>query len=142
MIRRIAGTVLIAFAAIVGLHTIIEPLYHVSTAAAPFSPHWSWLNWLIGIGILSGILHCIDRKRRTHTLGGTAAHVANLAINVSFFGLLFLAVLFFFNLAVLVGDGFLAAHPGVLHVLTIFVRAAFPIVIGAIGVSLWNAQRE
>ena len=72
----------------------------------------------------------------------TAAHVAQLAVKVSLSGLLYLSILFLLNVTVLFGDGFLATHPGVLHVLTIFVRAAFPIVIGAIGISLWNAGRE
>ena len=38
MLKRIVGVVLIAIGAVVAVHTIIEPLYHVSSAASPYKP--------------------------------------------------------------------------------------------------------
>ena len=39
-LTRIVGGVLLAIGAVVAVHTIIEPLYHVSSAASPYSPMW------------------------------------------------------------------------------------------------------
>ena len=39
-LTRIVGGVLLATGAVVAVHTIIEPLYHVSSTASPYSPMW------------------------------------------------------------------------------------------------------
>ena len=41
MIRRTVGVALIVIGAAVALHTVIEPLYHASSEANPYSPIWS-----------------------------------------------------------------------------------------------------
>ena len=38
-LKRVIGVYLIAVGAIVAVHTIIEPLYHTSTEAAPYTPN-------------------------------------------------------------------------------------------------------
>ena len=40
ILKRIVGVVLLPIGAVVAGHTIIEPLYHVSSAASPYSPMW------------------------------------------------------------------------------------------------------
>ena len=39
-LTRLVGGVLLASGAVVAVHPIIEPLYHVSSAASPYSPMW------------------------------------------------------------------------------------------------------
>ena len=66
MIHRIAGVFLIAAALIVGVHTVIEPLYHTSSIEpdqSPYSAHWGWINYVTALGVLTGILYGHCRKR-------------------------------------------------------------------------------
>ena len=41
-LKRVIGVVLILIAAIIAIHTVIEPVYHTSSEAQPYSSTWDW----------------------------------------------------------------------------------------------------
>ena len=53
-IRRIVGVVLIVIGVVVAVHTIVEPLYHVSSEARPGSPIWSMINPAMALAVVLG----------------------------------------------------------------------------------------
>ena len=63
MAKRIAGWGLIAMAFAVAIHTVIEPLYHVSTAAQPYSSFWMVLDPLMVLALVAGTIFAYQRKR-------------------------------------------------------------------------------
>ena len=50
------GGVLLVIGAVVAVHTIIEPLYHVSSAASPYSPMWRIMDPLAANALFYGFL--------------------------------------------------------------------------------------
>ena len=51
VLKKVIGIVLILIAAIVAIHTVIEPLYHTSTVDNLNSPIWGYITvvWTISI---------------------------------------------------------------------------------------------
>ena len=55
-LTRLVGGVLLAIGAVVAVHTIIEPLYHVSSAASPYSPMWRIIDPLEALAVVLGVI--------------------------------------------------------------------------------------
>lgn len=55
VLNRIGGIYLIAVAVAVAVHAVVEPLFHVTTAAAPYSATWSIPNPLMTLAIVLGL---------------------------------------------------------------------------------------
>ena len=55
-LERLVGGVLLAIGAVVAGHTIIEPLYHVSSAASPYSPMWRIIDPLEVLAVVLGVI--------------------------------------------------------------------------------------
>ena len=64
MLRRIAGVVLIVVGVVVAVHTVVEPLYYVSTEASPDSPIWSIIDPFQGGGGRAGRDIWLHPKKR------------------------------------------------------------------------------
>ena len=66
--KRSIGIVLIVIGVTVAVHTIVEPLYHVSSEAHPYSPLWTLLDPLMGLAIVLGLIvlspYATRRQRR------------------------------------------------------------------------------
>ena len=92
-LKRVIGVVLILIAAIVAIHTVIEPIYHTSTEAQPYSSAWDWINWLTAISIILGLIFGYIRMSRA----GEGSGPEFIAANTLFYGFLFAAILFFWN---------------------------------------------
>ena len=69
-LKRIIGVYLIAVAVIVAVHTIIEPLYHSSTEANPYTANWSYINPLMAIAVTLSLVLSYGCKRRADLEGG------------------------------------------------------------------------
>lgn len=136
MIHRIAGVFLIAAALIVGVHTVIEPLYYTSTDASPYSPQWTWINYVTVLGVLTGILYGHCRVRGAKLEKNSPVTAGYLAANVIFYGFLFVGILFFFNWFDLLSDRFSAIAAPATSIIWIIVDAGFPLLAGALGYSL------
>jgi uncharacterized membrane protein HdeD (DUF308 family) len=64
---KVIGVVLILIAAIVAIHTVIEPLYHISTVDNLVSPNWGYINIIAAISIVLGLI--FSYIRRTYAIG-------------------------------------------------------------------------
>ena len=98
MTRRIAGVALIAIGVMVAVHTIIEPLYHVSSESSPYSPAWSVIDPSMALAVVSGMIFGCARQRAADSGGGrqpvTREHPAP---KTQFYGFVPVGVLSFWN---------------------------------------------
>ena len=53
-LKRICGLFLVLMAVAVAVHTVVEPLYHVSSEGQPYSSLWNILNPLMVLAIALG----------------------------------------------------------------------------------------
>ena len=108
-IRPIVGLILVAVGIVVAVHTIIEPLYHVSSEANPYSPVWSFINPLTALAVILGVIFsCLRTRAIARKGGGAPISRAYLAANVQLYGFLFVGILFFWNWFNLLSPGFTA----------------------------------
>ena len=135
--NRIVGIYLVAMAVILAVHTVVEPLYHVSADGQPYSPLWTIINPLTALAVVLGVIAAWQCKRAVDKEGedGPVSR-AFLIANTLFFGLLFLGILFFWNWFNLLSPGFTAIPPETVSLVWIIVDAALPLLWGATGVAL------
>ena len=87
---------MILVAVVVAVHTIVEPLYHVSSEAQPYSATWGILNAMMIVALGVGIIYGYLRKSRADSDGNGVTR-EYLAANTLFYGFLFVSILFFWN---------------------------------------------
>ena len=98
VIRRTCGLFLVAVAVAVALHTVIEPLYHLSSEIQPYSPLWNILDPLMVAAVGLGVIFAYLRKRVVDRQRDEAAVTRQwLVANIMFYGLLFVAILLLWN---------------------------------------------
>lgn len=141
-IRRIAGVLLVVVGIVVGVHTIIEPLYHVSSEANPYSPVWGFINPLTTLAVILGVIFSYLRTRAIASKGsGAPISRAYLAANVQLYGFLFVGILFFWNWFNLLSPGFTAIGPGPASLVWVFIDAALPLLSVPMGLYLARGSR-
>ncbi len=138
--KRIVGIVLIVIGGGVAVHTIVEPLYHVSSEAHPYSPLWTFLDPLMGLGLVLGLIVGYPRMKRA-SIAGPDAPVTweRLAASVQFYGFLGVGILFFwswFNTMSVSADFALGKSAEVSVFVWLLVDTLLPLLLGATGVSL------
>ncbi len=136
IIGRVSGVVLLVVAVVVAVHTVIEPLYHTSTAAQPYSVAWNFIDPLMALGIVLGVIFGYLRKSRAEGAAGTAITWARLSANAQFYGFLFVGIIFFWNWANLLSPNFTAVGDDATSLAWIIIDAGLPLLSGAMGVSL------
>ena len=138
-LKRIIGVVLILIAAIVAIHTVIEPVYHTSSDAQPNSSAWNWINWLSAISIILGLIFGYIRMSRA---GDGSSVQEFVAANTLFYGFLFTAILFFWNWFGIsgVGQEFKGASKDVRSLVWIIFDAILPLLSGAMGAHLLRSS--
>ena len=141
-LKQIVGVVLILIGALVAIHTVVEPLYHASSQASPYSPAWSTINPLMALAIVLGLVFACVRKQQVDGEGGGAAVTRDfLAANTIFYGLLFIGILFFFNWFNLQSPAYNAVGPDAVSVIWAVIDAALPLLLGAQGMTLLKSGR-
>ena len=137
--KQIVGVVHILIAAIVAIHTVIEPLYHTSTDANPYSSAWDIINPLTAIAIILGLIFGCCRMRRA---GENSGGPEFIAANTLFYGFVFAGILFFWNWFGIsgVGSDFTAVSADVRSIVWIFFDALFPLLSGAMGLHLLRSS--
>ena len=135
--NRIVGIYLVAMAVILAVHTVVEPLYHVSADGQPYSPLWTIINPLTALAVVLGVIAAWQCKRAVDKEGedGPVSR-AFLIANTLFFGLLFVGILFFWNWFNLLSPGFTAIPPETVSLVWIVIDAALPLLWGATGIAL------
>ena len=137
-LKRIIGVILILIAAIVAIHTVIEPIYHTSTADQPHSSAWDWINPLSAISLILGLIFGYIRMSRAD--GGSGPEF--IAANTLFYGFLFTAILFFWNWFGIsgVGQDFTAVSADARGLVWILFDALHPLLSGAMGAHLLRSS--
>ena len=141
MLRRIVGLVFIVVGVVVAVHTVVEPLYHVSTEASPYSPLWNIINPFMALTIVLGVILSCKRRRGIEHEGGAPVTREFLAANTLFYGFLFVGILFFWNWFNLHSPAFTALGPETVSLAWAFIDAALPLLSGAMGFSLLRGNK-
>jgi len=140
MLRKIIGILLIVVAAAVAIHTVIEPLYHASSDAQPYSPLWNILDPFMAVAIILTIIFGYIRKRDACNEAGTAITREWLSANVLFYGIIFIGIMFFWNYFNLLSPSFTAVGPDAASIAWIIIDSALPLLLGAMGMHLFKAD--
>ena len=141
MLQRIIGGFLLFVAIAVALHTVVEPLYHTSTENHPYSPLWHWLDPLMAVALVIGLVFGYQRKRDADAqTDATAVTREFLAANSLFFGCVFVSIMFFWNWFGLLNPDYKAIGDETASLVWIIVDAILPIVVGTMGVHLLKSN--
>ena len=140
-IQRFFGVILIVIAAIVAIHTVIEPIYHTSSSEHPYSPIWEIIDPLSAISIIVGLEFGYLRMRRTRENSSVQECIA---ANALFYGFVFAAILFFWNWFGIskAGKDFTAVSADVRSLVWIFFDTLLPVLNGAMGIHLLRPQKN
>lgn len=133
-LRSLVGLVLVAIALVVAAHTVLEPLFHTSTEANPFSPLWGTIDALMAAAVVLGVIFSYLHKR------GVAGEAA-VAANILFYGFLFVGILFFRNWFDYLRPAYDAPPAAVVGLTWVFIDAALPLLAGVLGLYLLRKRR-
>ena len=140
MLKKIIGILLIIVAAVVAIHTVIEPLYHASSDAQPYAPLWNILDPIMAVAIALTVIFGYIRKRDACNEADTTITREWLSANVVFYGIVFIGIMFFWNWFNLLRPAFTAVGPDAVSLAWIIIDAALPLLLGAMGMHLFKAQ--
>ncbi len=137
-LKKVIGVVLIIIAAIVAIHTVIEPLYYTSTGDSPYSPIWDSINVISAISIVLGLIFSYIRLNK---VGDNSSVQEFIAANTLFYGFMFGAILFFWNwFGILNATTFTAVAGETRSVVWIIFDALLPLLNGALGAHLLRSS--
>lgn len=136
MLNRIVGIALIVIAAIVGIHTFVEPLYHASTEGALYSPIWAVINPLSAIAVILGLIFGYIRMNAANADSGGAVTWERLASNVIFYGFIAIGIAFFWSWFTLLSGGRFDMDPAARAVVWMAFDALMPPFAVALGFHL------
>ena len=137
MARQVAGWGLIVTAFAVAIHTIVEPLYHVSTAAQPYSPFWEILDPFMVLALVVGTAFAYQGKRALDRDGDTApVSRTYLAANARFYGFLAVGILLLWSYLNLLHPGYAPTGADAESVIWMLIDATLPLLLGAQGFHL------
>ncbi len=139
-LKKVIGVVHIAIAAIVAIHTVIEPIYHTSTDANLYSSIWGYINPLSAISIVLGIIFSYIRMKKVNESSSVQEFIA---ANTLFYGFMFAAIIFFWNWFILLNaETFTAIGPETQSTIWIIFDAILPLLNGAIGIHLLRSNGD
>ena len=139
-LKKIIGVLLIIAAAVVAIHTVVEPLYHASTDAQPYAPLWNILDPIMAVAIVLTVIFGYIRKRNACNEAGTSVTREFLSANVVFYGIIFVGIMFFWNWFNLLSPSFTAVGADAVSLAWIIIDAALPLLLGAMGMHLFKAD--
>lgn len=140
MLKKIIGIYLILVAALVAIHTVVEPLYYTSTEAQPYSSLWSAIDQFMAVAIILTIIFGHSRKRNACQKNETHVTREFLSANVVFYGIVFIGIMFFWNYFNLLRPAFTAVGPDAASLAWIIIDATLPLLLGAMGMHLFKAE--
>ena len=135
MLKKVVGIFLIVVAVLVGAHTVVEPLYHVSTEARPYSAAWDILNPVMIVALVLALIFSYARKRSVDA-DESAPTREFISANTLFYGFLFVSILMFLNWFNLRSPEFTAIGDETTSLVWIIIDALLPLLAGAMGIHL------
>ena len=142
MLRRIVGLILIVIGVAVAVHMMIEPLYHTSSEANPYSPLWNIIDPFMALAVVLGVIFSYIRKRGVDREGGDAPITREfLVANTLFYDFLFVGILFFQNWFNLLSPSFTAVGVDTIALQWGLIDAILPLLSGALGLSLLSSNK-
>ena len=139
-LKKVIGVFLILVAAIVAIHTVAEPLYYKSTPEQPYNASvWLYLNILSAISLVIGIIISYIRKSNVSESSSVQEYIA---ANTLFFGVMFAAILFFWNWFGLINPGgdYTPTQSDTGSMVWIIFDAILPLLNGALGMHLLRSN--
>ena len=141
MLMRVIGALFVAVGFVVAIHTVVEPLYHVSGPDSPYSALWSYINPLMALAVIAGVVLGCRRKMAVDAEGDDAPVTrAYVAANALLYGFLFVGILFFFNWFNYMTPSYTAVGPDAMAVIWALVDAALSLLCLAMGLALWREE--
>ncbi len=141
MLMRVIGALFVAIGFVVAIHTVVEPLYHVSGPDSPYSGLWTYINPLTALAIIAGVVLGWRRKMAVDAEGEDAPVTrAYVAANGLLYGFLFVGILFFFNWFNYMTPSYTAVGPDAMAVIWAFIDAALPLLCLGMGLALWREE--
>lgn len=139
-LKRSLGIVLLIAALLVAIHTVVEPLYHVSANDMPNSPFWYFVNPLAALSLILGL---ICSYMRLHRSSANASVQEFVAANTLFYAFVFVTIIFFWNwFGIINADEFTAVSDQTRSLVWIFVDALLPPLNIAMGLHLFRATKS
>ena len=142
MLRKIIGALLVVVAAAVAIHTVVEPLYHASSDAQPYSPLWNILDPIMAVAIILTVIFGYIRKRDADAADEATVSREFVSANAVFFGILFIGIMFFWNWFNLLAPAFTAIGADAVSMAWIIIDAALPLLLGAMGMHLFKTDES
>ena len=141
MLMRVIGALFVAVGFVVAIHTVVEPLYHVSGPDSPYSALWSYINPLMALAVIAGVVLGCRRKMAVDAEGDDAPVTrAYVAANALLYGFLFVGILFFFNWFNYMTPSYTAVGPDAMAVIWALIDAALSLLCLAMGLVLWREE--
>ena len=141
MLMRVIGALFVAVGFVVAIHTVVEPLYHVSGPDSPYSALWTYINPLMALAVIAGVVLGCRRKMAVDAEGNDAPVTrAYVAANALLYGFLFVGILFFFNWFNYMTPSYTAVGPDAMAVIWALIDAALSLLCLAMGLALWREE--
>lgn len=140
MIKKVLGLALVVMALAVAVHTVIEPLYHVSEPGQPYSPFWMLLDPPMVLAWVVGTIFAYLRKRAVDHEGGETVTREYLAANVLFYGFLAVGILLLWSYFNLLNPNYAPAGSDAVSILWMLLDVTLPLLFGAMGVNLLRGR--
>ena len=137
MLKKICGIYLLAVAVLLAVHTVVEPLYHVSEPGQPYSPFWTIVNPLTAVAIVLGLLFAYTSRQGA---GGEDVTREYLVSSTLLYGFGFVGIMFFWNWFNLLSPAFTAIGDETVSLAWIIIDAGVPLLAGATGVRLLRSS--
>ncbi len=139
-LKKVIGVFLILVAAIVAIHTVVEPLYYTSTEDDPYnSSVWLYINILSAISVVIGIIIAYVRKSSIDENSSVQEYIA---ANTLFYGFIFAAIFFFWNWFGLINPGqdYTPTKSDTGSMVWLIFDAILPLLNGALGAHLLRSN--
>ena len=137
---RYVGAFFLLTAAVIGIHTVVEPLYHTTTMEQPFSPLWTYLNYWTALAMILGLRFSCIRK-----CGQSASDQAVtrdwVESSAQFYGFIVVGILFFWNWFALLNDSFSTIGDDTSTLVWIVVDVGVVVLCGSLGMHLWRSSK-
>ena len=140
-LKKVIGVVHILIAAIVAIHTVVEPLYHNSVVSGNlYSSIWDYINPLSAISIVLGLIFSYVRMKKVSESSSVQEFIA---ANTLFYGFMFAAIIFFWNwFGILNAETFTAVGSETRSTVWIIFDGLLPLLNGAIGMHLLRSNGD